>query len=289
MTLESMQAIVLTTLTLSSLYALMATGLSLVWGSLRLFNFAHGALMAVGAYLAWTAADRMGLHPVAAAVVGILGLVVVGLVLERVLIAPFASRADAAMVVIITTLAGSIFLENGIHILWGPRLKRLPPLFDGSVDVLGTTISGQDALVAIAAPLILGILAIFLKRSRLGMAIRAVEQNRDGALLTGIQPTVIFMFTFGIAAALAGIAGIMLGSTRFIVPTLGATPLLKAFIVVILGGLGSLGGTIAAAYLVGAIEAISIAVFGLYWSPVVLFGIMILVLIIKPTGLFGVE
>ncbi len=289
MTLIDLQAILLTGLVLSSLYALMATGLSLVWGSLNRFNFAHGVLMTLGAYMAWTVGENLGTGPIISAILGIAALMVVGIFLERVLIAPFADRSDAVLIAIITTLAGSIFLENAIQIIWGPRLKRLDPLVEGSVDILGTSISMQEFLIMIAAPLLLGALAIFLKRSRLGTAIRAVEQNRDASLLTGVNSLVIYLVVFSISAGLAAVAGIMLGSTRFINPTMGDDPLLKAFIVVILGGLGSLNGTIASAYLIGFLEAIAISILGLYWSPVLLFSVMILVLIIKPTGLFGVE
>lgn len=289
MSLIDLQAILLTGLILSSLYALMSTGLSLVWGSLRIFNFAHGAFMALGAYFTWTMGDRFGLNPIFSAVLGIAMMMAVGIVVERILVAPFARREDAALIAIITTLAGSIFLENGIQVVWGPRLKRLDPLFEGSIDILGTSISAQEFVIMIAAPLLLGALAIFLKRSRLGLAIRAVEQNQDAAFLIGVNPVVVYLTVFAISAAFAAAAGIMLGSTRFVTPTMGAGPLLNAFIVVILGGLGSLGGTITGAYLVGFLEAIAISMLGLYWSPVVLFSVMVLVLIIKPTGLFGVE
>lgn len=289
MSFDQLQAILLSGLVLASIYALMSTGLSLVWGALRMFNFAHGVLMALGAYVAWTVADELGWSAPVSAVVAIGVLALVGMVLERVLVAPFAKRADAALVVIITTLAGSIFIQNAIHIYWGPRLKRIDPLIEGSIEMLGTRISQQELLTMIAAPLLLIALALFLKYTRVGLAIRATEQNQDAALLTGINPTAVYVITFGISAGLAAVVGIMLGATRFIQPTMGDGPLLTAFIVVILGGLGSFRGTIASAYLIGILEAASTSVVGLYWTPAVLFSVMILVLVFKPTGLFGVE
>lgn len=287
MTLIDLQAIILTGLVLASLYALMSTGLAIVWSSLRIFNFAYGALMSLGAYVAWTISDRL---PVAVSLSAVLALVVlfgVGVLLERLLVEPFASRSDISLVAIITTLAGSIFIENMIQIIWGPRLKRLDPLVNGSVDFLGTKISLQEALIVVCAPLLLLLLWYLFKSTRVGMAIRAVEQNRDAAFLAGVNPKFVYALTFGISSSLAAVCGIMLGSLRFLTPTLGASPLLKAFIVVILGGLGSLGGTIASAYFVGLLEAVSTSLVGLYWTPVVLFTLMIVVLIFKPSGLFG--
>lgn len=287
MTLFDLQAIILSGLVLASLYVLMSTGLAIVWSSLRIFNFAYGALMSLGAYAAWTFSDRL---PVAVSLSAVLAMVVlfgVGVLLERLLVEPFANRSDISLVAIITTLAASIFVENSIQIIWGPRLKRLDPIVTGSVEVLGTKISMQEAMIVICAPLLLLLLWFLLKNTRLGMAIRAVEQNSDAAYLAGVNPRLVYAITFGISSSLAAVCGIMLGSLRFITPTMGAAPLLKAFIVVILGGLSSLGGTIASAYFLGLLEAVSTSFVGLYWTPVVLFTLMIVVLIFKPSGLFG--
>lgn len=291
MGLANVQAILLTAIILGSLYALMSTGLSMVWGTLRMFNFAHGSLMTLGAYVAWTVTDRAGLG--AGIVVGIPTAVVFmvgfGMLLERLLVAPFVKRQGAALVVIITTLAGSVFLDNAAHLIWSPRMKQLPPFVDGSVQLLGTMISAQELAVIIGAPVILLLVAWFLRRTRLGLAIRAVEQNRDSAQLAGVNVSLVYSVTFGMSSGLAALAGIMLGTTRFITPSMGTTPLLKAFIVVILGGLGSMGGTMVSAYVIGLIESLSMSYLGLYWTPALLFGIMILVLVVKPTGLFGEE
>ncbi len=291
MGLANLQAILLTAIILGSLYALMSTGLSMVWGTLRMFNFAHGSLMTLGAYVAWTVTDRAGLGAgiavgIPTAVVFMVGF---GMLLERLLVAPFVKRQGAALVVIITTLAGSVFLDNAAHLIWSPRMKQLPPFVEGSVQLLGTMISAQELAVIIGAPVILLAVAWFLRRTRLGLAIRGVEQNRDSAQLAGVNVSLVYSITFGLSSGLAALAGIMLGTTRFITPSMGTTPLLKAFIVVILGGLGSMGGTMLSAYVIGLIESLSMSYLGLYWTPAVLFGIMILVLVVKPTGLFGEE
>jgi branched-chain amino acid transport system permease protein len=291
MTIQSLQAIILSGLVLGSLYALISTGLSMVWGTLRIFNFAYGSFLTIGAYIAWTVTAKAGSSNsiwLAIAVSAIV-MTLLGMLSERILIAPFIKLPNAALLAIITTLAASLFLDNGTQIIWGPRLKQLPTLVQGKVGFLGTVVGLQDIAMMISAPLILALVSLFLNHTKIGRAIRAVEQNRDSALLAGINVSFVYALTFGISAALAALAGVMLGITRFITPTLGDTPLLTAFIVVILGGLGSLGGTMAAAYIIAVIEAISTTFLGLYWAPVVLFVIMILTLVFKPNGLFGRE
>jgi branched-chain amino acid transport system permease protein len=289
--MEQIQAILLTAIILGSLYAMISIGLSMIWGTLRIFNFAHGSMMTLGAYLSWTlvnwTSQFIQIGP--AIIITLVFMVLFGMLFERILIAPFMSRPGSALVVIITTLAGSIFLENLAQIIWTPRMKQLPVLIEGSVKFLGTSITTQELAVLIAAPVILLALMFFLKYTRLGLAIRSVEQNRDSALLAGVNVTWIYRITFGLSAGLAALAGIMWGTTRFITPTMGSSPLLKAFIVVILGGLGSLGGTMVSAYIISLAESISMFFVGLYWTPAVLFAIMILVMIFKPSGLFGKE
>lgn len=291
MELIHLQAIVVSTMVLGSLYALMGTGLSLVWGTLRMFNFTHGALMMLGAYVAWSVTNALGPEAglTIAVIVSIISVAGVGVVIERILVRPFVSRPNAAVIAIITTISGSVFLENGALILWGPRMKQLARLIPGEIRVLGVAVSSQEAFIMVVAPVLLLLIGFFLKHCFLGLAIRAVEQNQDAALLLGVNVPAIYRTTFALSAGLAACAGVMLGAMRFITPAMGGAPLLKAFIVVILGGLGSMGGTIAGAYVVGFLEALSSFFLGLYWTPAVLFTVMILVMVFKPTGLFGGE
>lgn len=209
--------------------------------------------------------------------------------MERLLVAPFMDRRGGDLNVMITTLAAATVLENVVQLAWGPRLKQLPAVSNGVVKMLGSAVSVQDIVIVIVAPALLLILAFFLKRARLGLAIRAVEQNRNSALLTGVRVQSIYSLTFALAAALAALAGILLGGIFFVTPTMGDDPLLKAFIVIVFGGLGSLRGTIVGAYVIGLIESATIFFLGLYWTPVVLFGFMIFVMIARPTGLFAEE
>jgi len=155
------------------------------------------------------------------------------------------------------------------------------------LEVLDTAIGLQEVLIIVLTPVTLLLLHFFLKLSKLGLAIRAVAQNDDFARLVGINVNQIYPQTFVVSSMLAGLAGLMLGGLFFILPTMGSEPLLRAFVVVVFGGLGSLPGTIVGSYVIGLIEQSSAYVFSLYWAPVVLFATLILVLIFRPRGLMG--
>jgi len=286
---ETGMTILVSGLVLGSLYAMMATGLSLVWTTLGIFNFAHGVIMTLGAYIAWQVgtSEGFGWGPAVGLALAISATIGIGCLIEATLVRPFLGRTNLVLLAVITTLAGAIFIENSILLTWSGRIKQLPPLIAGDATLLGITISAQEALVVGIAPTILCGLWLFLKRSRTGRAIRAVSQNRNSALLVGMNVPLLYALAFGMSAGLAGFAGILLGSIRFISPTMGAEPMVKAMIVAIFGGIGSIAGTIGAAYIIGLFEALSVFFIGLYWTPAALFSVMIIVLIFRPTGLFG--
>ncbi|MBM3517133.1 MAG: branched-chain amino acid ABC transporter permease [Alphaproteobacteria bacterium] len=282
-------AIIVSGVVLASLYAMMATGLALVWNTLGIFNFAHGIFMTLGAYIAWTISDEAGLGWGLAGgfAIAVATMIGGGLATYGLLVKPFQNRKDIVLVVVMTTLAGSFFLENTGRLIWGPRLKQLQRVVEGTVQPLGVSISAHELVIIISTPLILLALYAFLRWTRTGSAIRAIAQNQDSALLIGINVPRLYALSFALSAGLAGLAGALLGGIRFIVPNMGSEPLLKAFIVVIFGGLGSLGGTIVGAYVIGLIESTSTYFVGIYWTNAVMFAIFIFILIFRPTGLFG--
>lgn len=289
MTADTLSAILVSGIVLGSGYALMASGLSLVWTTLGIFNFAHGVLMTLGAYVAWTISDAAGLNlglaaGIAVAVAAMIGF---GILIERVIVRPFYSNRDILLITVMTTLAAMIFLQKGIQLLWGARLKQLQPLAAGNARILNTTISAQETLIIIVAPLLLGALWLFLSHSRIGRGIRAVGQNPDAARLIGINVSQLFIVTFALSAVLAGLTGVLLGSVRLLTPEFGADPLVKALIIVIFGGLGSLAGTVAAAYVMGLVEAALTFFIGIYWTPSLIFLLLIVVLLVRPQGLLG--
>ncbi|MEO1000811.1 MAG: branched-chain amino acid ABC transporter permease [Pseudomonadota bacterium] len=285
--MEALLSTIVSGLVLGSLYALMASGLSLVWTTLGVFNFAHGALMMIGAMVAWTVSVGMGLGLLPGMIAGVLAAAVLGAAIEYLLVRPFYGSRAMLLVTVMTTLAAMIILEKGAQVIWGARLKQLPRILEGEIVILGTTISAHEAIIIVVAPLVLILLWIWAQRTATGRSLRAAGQNRESAALIGIDVPRAYLTAFAMSAALAGFTGVLLGAIRFVTPTMGAEPLLNAMIVVIFGGLGSLGGTVGAAYAIGFLEAFLILTVGLYWSPAVMFLIIIAVLVLRPEGLFG--
>lgn len=289
MTLETAFAILLSATISGSLYAMMASGLSLVWGTLGVFNFAHGSLLLLAAYVAWTVGKVGGpavQGPLAIAVM-LAAMAVFGFLLYLTTVRPLIGRPNAELAVIISTISAMIIIRNVVQFAWGPLPKQVPALGSSSITVLGTVISSHQIVVILIGPLLLLGIAAFLKFARVGLAVRSVEQNPDAALLVGVNPQFIYALVFAASAVLAAIAGYLLAGIQFLTPDFGGDPLLKAFIVIVLGGLNSLLGAFVAAYVVGLIEALAIFFFGLFWAPVILFGVIIVVLLVRPQGLLG--
>ncbi|SDB24972.1 branched-chain amino acid ABC transporter permease [Bauldia litoralis] len=284
-----MGAVIVAGLVSGSIYALIASGLSLVWGALGVFNFAHGALLMVGAFVAWWVSDPagLGLGLFAGILACMIFMVAAGAVLYVLLVRPWIGTPAVELTVIMTTVAGAMFLENLALLIFGARLKALDQVVTGTVKIAGTAMQAQNLLVIILAPVLLGALALFLKLSKHGLAIRAIAQNDEAARLLGIRVEVTYLVTFAVSALLAGVAGVMIGGLFNITPSMGNEPLLRAFLVVVFGGLGSLPGTIIAAYLIGLIEAASSYYIGIYWTPVALFTVLIVILLVRPNGLLG--
>lgn len=287
--MSGVESVLVTGIVLGALYALMATGLSLIWSTLGIFNFSHGVLMMLGAYVAWTITNRAGLGwgPAVGISLAIAIMIGFGALVEWSLVHPFLGRPNVVLIAVITTLAGSQLIENGALLIWGPRLKQLPTVGKGTAFLLGVPLSAQQAFIIVISPLILAALWAFLRYARLGAAIRAVAQNRESAMLLGINVPLLYMTAFGLSAGLAAFAGMLLGGIRFLTPTMGDDPLTKSLIVAIFGGLGSLGGTIGGAYAIGLIESASNTLFGFFWTPAILFALLIIILMFRPKGLFG--
>jgi branched-chain amino acid transport system permease protein len=284
-----MGAVIVSGLVSGALYALVASGLSLVWGALGVFNFAHGVLLMAGAYVAWwvSSSEGLGLGLPVAIVVTLAFLVAAGALLFFLLVKPWVGKPNAELAVIMTTIAGSIFIQNLVLEVFGGRYKTIDQVVNGTIRIAGVVIEAQNLLCIVLAPVLLVGMWLLLTRTRTGLAIRAVAENQDAAQLFGIGVQKIYIVTFAASAVLAGVAGILLGGLFNISPDMGTDPLLRAFIVVVFGGLGSLPGTIVGAYAVGIIEAFASYYIGIYWTPVVLFLVLIAVLAIRPTGLFG--
>jgi branched-chain amino acid transport system permease protein len=271
-----------------SVYGLMAIGLTLIWGTVRLLNLAHGALYVVGAYAAWTVINTLGLPLLVAIPSAVFAAAMVGFAMHAFAIRPMLGRPGWDSASIIATVGVGIALQAVALLLYGPQVKRIPPLVAGSVVVAGVRISFQGLIVVGVAVVSLLALYFYLRTSRQGMAIRAVSQNMDAAALMGVPVERTYAVVIVISAGLAGLAGVMLSSIFFLSPSSGFTPMIIALLVTIFGGLGSVKGTIVAAYVIGIFEA-SIQVYvGPSYALPGLFLFIIAVLIVKPQGLFGV-
>jgi branched-chain amino acid transport system permease protein len=269
-----------------SVYGLMAIGLTMIYGSLNLLNLAHGTLYIVGGYVAWTfLAVQLPILP--AFVVGVVGAGVVGGIMYFVVVRPMLGRPGWDEASWIATLGVALVLENVALLVYGSQVKQLPAVIPGEITILGVVITFQGIFVIAIAVLSLLVLNYFLRTSRHGLAIRAVSQHMVAARLMGIRVGTIFLIVMCVSGALAGLAGVLLTSILYLSPTAGFLPMLKALIVTIFGGLGSVKGTIVAAYVIGLLEAFVQVYFGVGWSLPALFLFIICVLIVRPNGLFG--
>lgn len=273
-----------------SILALITIGMTLVYGTLRVLNMAQGVMVMLGGFAAYTTLQVVDVPVVFSLVVAAVVTFVLGFASYFVAVKPLLGRADIdfEMTGFISTFAAATILQNIVLLTFGPRQKPFEPLVPGRLQITGAvSITWHSVLMCVIAVGSLVALGLFLSRSRYGLAITAVAQNLDAARLMGIPARKVYAITMGIAAALAGVAGVLLAPVYFVSPNAGDLPLLQALIVVIFAGLGSVRGTIYAAYIIGFIQ---VAV-GIYWSTTyalpVLYLVIFLVLSVRPYGLAG--
>lgn len=272
-----------------SMYIIMALGFSLIWGIVGMFNFAHGAMYMLGAYLSFTLIS-VGLNPFLAIFISMGMMFLLGVLIERFCVRPFSAHRGTMSYVmncVIVTLALAIACETTVLIIYGGDFKTIATFAPG-VLVLGSfQISNQMLLSFLVAVFAIIGIALFIKYTRVGLAMQALAQEPIAASMMGVNPNTIFSITFGISSALAGLAGALLAPVYSIYPAVGWISFLYAFIVVILGGLGSVTGVIAAGFLVGIIKNVGTIWLSGQWIMAVIFGCLILVLLLRPRGLFG--
>jgi len=270
-----------------SIYSLIAVGLSLIFGIMGLINFAHGELYMLGAYVAFFACSLFHLPPIISLFVSMAVVFGVGMIIEGTAIHHMRQKKSPLLYVILLTFGISIFLQNLVLIVWGATYKRNPPILKGAFSMGPIIQSNQRVLVLVIALLIMITVYLVIKKTKLGRAIRATAQSLDAAVLMGINVDRVYMLTFGIAAALAAAAGSLIAPMFYIYPTMGVSPVLKAFVIVILGGLGSIGGAVLGGFIIGIAESLTAAYISSQYEAAVAFGLMMALLIFKPSGLFG--
>ena len=273
----------------SAVYCIMAFGLSLIYGTARILNFAHGSLYTTGAYIAWVlTVGVVGLPLLVAVPLLIAILVAAGAALERVVVRPLRSLRDWKMATMMVTLGLAFVLDNANLLIFGPVAKPMPAFVDGTVTVFGAVISTYRLAVLAIAVVVLAGLEAFLQTTRFGQAVRAVSQDMQGASQVGIDVNTIFSFTFGLAVALTGVAGFLLAPIFLVSPLGGWVLFLKAFVIVVFGGLGSTRGAVIAAFTLGLIEAFVVHQIGASWTMPIWLVTLLVVLMIRPQGLMGV-
>ena len=274
-------------LSLGSIYALMALGYTMVYGIAKMLNFAHGDIIMVGAYAVVTSVLTLGMPPLVAILISIAICALLGITVEFLAYRPL--RQAPPLAVLITAIGVSYLLQNLALLIYGSEQKAFPVLFTiPSVELGGVYIDGITiATMAVTAIIMVG-LSLFINRTRMGKAMRAVSEDKEAAELMGISVNRTITVTFAIGSALAAIAGVLLCSfNTSLMPTTGSMPGIKAFTAAVFGGIGSIPGAFLGGLLLGIIEALAKAYISTQLANSIVFAVLIVVLLVKPAGLLG--
>ena len=278
---------VLNGLQLGSIYALVALGYTMVYGIILLLNFAHGDIIMVGAYISWLVMSKLGLNPAIAVVLSIVGCMLLGVLIDKVAYAPL--RDAPRLSILITAIGVSYFLENGSQLLFGADAKVVPAYTSVSNIQVGDLTLSFSAIVTVVVTAVATVVLTFLvQKTKLGKAMRAVSEDMGAARLMGINVNTTISFTFAVGSALAGIGAVLycMAYTQAS-PTMGIMLGTKAFVAAVRGGIGSIPGAVIGGLLVGFAEVFVSAIGLSVWQDAVVFLLLIVVLIVKPTGLLG--
>lgn len=275
---------VLNGLVTGSVYSLVALGLTLIYGTMQVPNFAHGHLYMLGAYLSYTLVSRAGFNYWAAMAVSVAVLAALGAVLERLVFRPL--RTAPHLNAMIAALGVMLFLEAVAQNIWGEEFRHVDSPYPGVVSVFGLLVTEHRLILLGAAAALMAGLLLFLTRTVAGSAIRATAQNAEGALLVGIDTNRVAMSTFAISAALAAVAGSLVAPISLVYPSMGTMITLKAFAIVVVGGMGSVPGALAGGYLLALAESLGGTYISATYQDLVAFVVLALVFTFKPSGLF---
>ena len=274
-------------LSLGSIYALIALGYTMVYGIAKMLNFAHGDIIMVGAYAVITSILTLNLPPVVAILVSIVVCVVLGVTIEFLAYRPL--RQAPPLSVLITAIGVSYLLQNLALLIFGSEQKATPTIFKlPTIELGGVYIDGITLITLVVTAIIMICLTLFIGKTRMGKAMRAVSEDKGAAELMGISVNRTITITFAIGSALAAVAALFYGmSYIYIRPTTGSMPGIKAFTAAVFGGIGSIPGAMLGGILMGIIEQLSKTYISTLWSDAIVFGVLVLVLVVKPTGLLG--
>ena len=276
-------------LSLGSVYAIIALGYTMVYGIAKMLNFAHGDIMMVGAYVAFFALSSFGIPVIPSVLLSMLATTVLGVVIERLAYKPL--RNATSLSVLITAIGVSYFLQNGAQLLWSSSTKVFPAIIsNGAVKLFGgeLQISYLTLVTIVVCIAVMVCLTLFINKTKTGMAMRACSEDKGAATLMGINVNLIISITFAIGSGIAAIAAVLLCATYpTLSPTLGSMPGIKAFTAAVFGGIGSIPGAFLGGLMLGVIEILAKAYVSTQLSDAIVFAVLIIVLLIKPTGLLG--
>lgn len=274
-------------LTIGAMYAVSTIGLALVYGSLNMLNMSHGALLALGGYVCLFAMTSLGLPAVLALPAAMIVCGAAGLLIYHLAARPMLSSCNFETQIFIATIGIGAVLENLILRSFGPQPVAQPLNLPGAITIGAVHIPNQNILILAVSLVMMVAVAGLLNNTRMGRAIRATAQNREAAQLMGIRIGRVYAQVLAISGALAAVSGIMISSLSGLLPNMGGDPMLKAFIICVVAGLGNVYGAAGVALVLGLLEAIIQYLFGVQYSFAILLLIVIVVLIWRPAGLFG--
>ena len=276
-------------ISLGSVYAIIALGYTMVYGIAKMLNFAHGDVIMIGGFVVFTTVSGMGLPPVIGILISVAACTVLGVVIERIAYKPL--RGASKLAVLITAIGVSYFLQNVALLIYGANTKSftsvvtIPPL---SLAGGALVISGETMVTIAACIVIMAVLSAFIKYSKSGRAMLAVSEDSGAAQLMGVNVNATIALTFAIGSALAAIAGVLLCSAYpSLTPYTGAMPGIKAFVAAVFGGIGSIPGAFIGGILLGIIEILGKAYISSQLADAIVFAVLIVVLLVKPTGILG--
>ncbi len=277
-------------ISLGSVYALIALGYTMVYGIAKMLNFAHGDVIMVGAFATYTVCSTFGLSPVLGVLVAVVLCTVLGMVIEKVAYKPLR-KASSPLAVLITAIGVSYFLQNVALLIFGSNMKSFTSVVPlDSVKFFGgrITISGETIVTILVCIVIMAALMLFINKTKAGQAMLAVSEDKGAAQLMGINANATITLTFAIGSALAAVAGVLLCSAYpSLTPYTGSMPGIKAFVAAVFGGIGSIPGAFIGGILLGVIENLTKAYISAQLSDAIVFAVLIVVLLVKPTGLLG--
>ncbi len=276
-------------ISLGSVYAIIALGYTMVYGIAKMLNFAHGDIIMVGGYVCFCAVNYLGLPTGIGVVLSIVACTVLGIVIERLAYKPL--RNAPSLDVLITAIGVSYFLQNAALLIWGSDTKSFPSVVNlPSVSLFGgqLVVSAITIVTVVTGIVVMVCLTMFTSKTRMGKAMRACSEDRGAATLMGINVNSTISLTFAIGSGLTAVAGVLMCSAYpTLIPTTGSLPGIKAFTAAVIGGIGSIPGAFVGGLVLGVIEIFAKAYVGTQLADAIVFAVLIVVLLVKPSGLLG--